>query len=96
MWPFKKKDAKPAEPDCRTALIQQLESWRAIGQEFEYLGRRMIVSRHYSIAGGYPMGLYLQPGISADYADDIGVIHSVSFSAAESMALMAAQPNTRS
>lgn len=92
MWPFKKKDAKP-EPDLRTALIQRLESWRAIGQEFEYLGRRMIVSRHYSIAGCYPMGLYPQPGISAYYADDIGVIHSVSFSAAESMALMAAQPN---
>ena len=93
MWPFKKKDAKPAVPDHRMALIQQLEAWREIGQEFEYLGRRMIVSGHYSIGGGYPMGLYMNPGIRADYADDMGVIHAISFSAAESVALMTAQPN---
>lgn len=93
MWPFKKKEAKPAAPDYRMTLIHQLEEWRAIGQEFEYLGRRMIVCGHYSIDGGYPMGLYMSPRLRADYADDHGVIHTIAFSAAESAALMGAQPN---
>lgn len=95
MWPFRKKDAKPAAPDHGLVLAQQLEAWRPIGQEFQYLGRRMIVSGHYSIGGGYPMGFYIKPGIRADYADDMGVIHAISFSAAESAALMHAQPNDK-
>ncbi len=92
MWPFKKKEI---QPDPYDELIERLKRWRAVGEEFEYLGRRMIVCGHYRVGGGYPFELYIQPCIIADYADNNGVIRHASFSAAESQALMQAQPNTQ-
>lgn len=90
MWPFKKKEV---QPNSREELIKRLERWRAVGEEFEYLGRRMVVCGHYRVAGGYRIGLYFQPCICASYADNNGVIRFMSFSTAESQALMRAQPN---
>lgn len=95
MWPFKKKEVAPAQQNYRMELVERLERWRAVGEEFEYLGRRMVVSGHYRVAGGYPFNPYVEPCIHADYADNNGVIRTVFFSAAESQALMRAQPNTR-
>lgn len=95
MWPFKKKEAKPVEPNHRIVMIARLAQWRAIGDEFEYLGRRMVVSAHWRISGGYPFGLFMEPCLQADYADNNGVIHNVSFGVAESEALMNKQPNNQ-
>ena len=95
MWPFKKKEAKPVEPNYRLAMIEKMQEWRSVGEEFEYLGRRMIVAGHWRIGvHGFPGGLCVEPCLRADYADNNGVIHSVSFSNAEIEALMRAQPNT--
>jgi hypothetical protein len=95
MWPFKKKkEAKPVEPNFRLAMIKKMQEWRSVGEEFEYLGRRMIVAGHWRIGvHGFPGVLCVEPCLSADYADNNGVIHSVSFSNAEIEALMRAQPN---
>lgn len=95
MWPFKKKEKKPAEPDPNMAMIQQFEAWRGVGGKFDYLGRRMVVTGHYEVSGGYPFGLYLRPCLHADYADDNGVIRHATFSARETLALIDAQPNSQ-
>lgn len=46
MWPFKKKEAKPVEPNYRLAMIEKMREWRSVGEEFEYLGRRNELHPH--------------------------------------------------
>ena len=92
MWPFKTKQKEKLEPSLTAQTIMRLEDWRAVGDEFTYMGRTMIVSGHYRVLQG--IGMHLSPGITADYADDLGVIRNIQFSAAESVALMNKQPNT--
>lgn len=92
MWSFKKK-VEAIEQNPNMEMINQLVAWRAIGAEFTYLGRRMIVSGHFRVGGGFPLPMFVAPGLSADYADDHGVIHSIRFSSGESTAIMEQQPN---
>jgi hypothetical protein len=87
MWPFKKKVAVEAAPSVNTSFIKQLRDWRGVGDEFTYLGRRMVVTGHFSISGGYPV-TYIRPGFIANYVDDTGVIRQIHFGAEESRALM--------
>lgn len=107
MWPFREKIVKKSnevkqekqekqdkEWEEQAKLVKQLHAWRKIGEEFQFLGRRMIVSRHHDIKGIYPAYIYLDPGISAYYADEMGVIRLIRFNAAESAAIMRSQPNT--
>ena len=89
IWPFKKKHESF---DIHELIVQQLEAWRPIGGQFEYLGRRMIVAGHSRLVFSPMHSAYRRPQLRADYADDHGVIHSIAFSAAESVAIMAAQP----
>ena len=41
MWPFKKKEAKPVEPNYQLAMIEKMQEWRSVGEEFEYLAVRV-------------------------------------------------------
>ena len=93
MWPYgnKKEDVKPAEPDWKTKLIDEMKAWRKIGQKFNYLGRECVVTE-YSEMKMIGMAFYIDVGIRANYADNLGVIHNISFSASESRALMANEP----
>ena len=89
MWPFKKKQK---EPDWKAEAFDSLQAWRAIGDEFSYLGKTMIVSAHHEIIPFYPAPI-IRPCIKADYVDDCGVLHNVTFSWQECLALMRKQPN---
>ena len=85
--------------ESREAEIAELMAWRPIGGLFEYLGREMAVTGHsaptynYCVYGGYESGR--RPSLRADYADNNGVLHNVSFSMAEARAIMAAQPKPK-
>ncbi len=96
MWPFsRQRDAVRAPPDFNQQMIEQLRAWRDIGDSFEYLGRTMIVTKHYdvdyTIIGRCPV-IQFRAAVKADYADDVGVIHGVTFDAMEAIALMRSQP----
>lgn len=88
---FFRKQQKPNKPDWKVELVKELRSWRGVGQTFQYCGRTLVVTdywrQHFD-----GMSFYTSVGIEADYADELGVIHSIRFSALESRALMAQQP----
>lgn len=85
--------------ELREAEIAALMAWRPIGGLFEYLGREMAVTGYstptytYCMYGGYESGR--RPCLRADYADNHGVLHNVSFSMSEARAIMAAQPKSK-
>ncbi len=94
MWPFTRKtdpeEKKPSQWEEAQRCADELRAWRAVGQPFEYLGRRMIVVAHSRIEFHPGISLpapTLLPGIKARYADDSGVVHTIDFSEAESRAL---------
>lgn len=81
LWPFGK--SKPAEISPATQLLRQLMQWRSLGQTFDYLGRTCIVTGHWWVVFDDSV-----TGITADYADELGVIHSIKFGPGESRGLM--------
>lgn len=96
-WRFWKRteaaETVEAKPDIwanNQKLIEILRSWRDVGQEFEYLGRRMVVVSH-SVLDTWPdypfPRLYIKPELKARYADNRGEIHTLIFSEAEAMML---------
>lgn len=99
MWPFREKRVKKSnqveedQADKLPALVKELQAWRQIGKEFHFLGRRMVVSGHYTVQCTFPPHIYIVPGIRAYYADEMGVIRKISFNAAESAAIMYSQLN---
>jgi len=103
MWPFAKKPAEQtpekSEWQRNEELCSAFREWKPIGSKFEYLGRSMVATGHSHIEFvGY--SVLLRPCLKADYADDLGKIHSIEFSAAEVMAMMVPnagiQPSERS
>jgi hypothetical protein len=84
MWPFKSKKevaAKESEFDCAVesaidCAVNEIKKFRDVGETFNYLGRTCIVTTY----GQYCPYLGVMPKIHCDYADDKGVIHSISFS----------------
>jgi hypothetical protein len=78
MWPFKKKEAKKPEPAWQVAAIKELEDFRGMGETFNYLGRTLTVCGHYAFNGSLYTYPYT-PQLKADYADNNGVIHGISF-----------------
>ena len=102
-WPFAKKQEVqqkgPSEWEQAEARVAALRAWRDIGQEFEYLGRRMVVVKHSRIEtwpGFHFPTLHLIPELHARYADDCGELHTLVMSEAEVAALMySLQPNVR-
>ena len=101
MWPFSRKaepkDQGPSQLELDAARIAVLRAWREVGQEFEYLGRRMVVTRHYKLdltPGLHFPSLRLVPEVHARYADDHGEVHSLVLSEAEALALAMARSLT--
>jgi hypothetical protein len=91
MWPFTtNKQIAPEAPPLwkqNEAMAERFRAWRPIGSEFEYLGRKMVVTGHTRIeAAGF--AIFVIPCLKADYADDLGKIHSLEFSGAEVIAMM--------
>ena len=72
-------------------LVEELQAWRPMGSTFQYCGRTVVVTGYWRYEPN-PFGIDTYVGIEADYSDDLGVIHSIRFSAAESRALMRNQP----
>ncbi len=84
MWPFKEK-----EPERNTTqeAIDDLASFRDIGEKFTYMGIEMIVESHYyfSLYGGIPR-------ISAAYKNEHGELKHATFIRQELPALRAENP----
>ena len=91
MWPFKKLgpvDAEPTIQDLRNEMIAKLQARFPIGSEFRYLGRTLIVTGHWEDSVNlYHFHLARLPKLRADYADDHGVLHSITLDAVEAIAL---------
>jgi len=96
-WPFKRSPATDGEPfrfphervaEQAAEQIEVLRAWRAVGEEFEYLGRRMAVVRH-SVVESWPGSywIYMKPELTARYADDRGEIHTIVFGGEEALQL---------
>ena len=101
-WPFAKKpevkQEGPSELEQAEARVSVLRAWCDVGQEFEYLGRRMMVVKHSRLdmaPGIYFPLLRLVPELHARYADDHGQLHTLVLSESEALALAARplQPN---
>jgi hypothetical protein len=94
MWPFKKRPPKTDLTDETNAYwmieeIADLRSFRDVGETFIYLGRTCVVTSHWSEVIPY-VGFH--PLLRADYADDCGVIRSISFRRSELVGLRAMNP----
>lgn len=103
MWPFKGfksggvvKTAKPASDEIspHQALANEMHAWRKVGETFTYLGRECVVTGYARYLPS-PFGTDVVNELQADYADDLGVIRSVTFTPHEWRALADKQPNTQ-
>ena len=80
MWPFKSKEVEEQESwqdrqkKIIAAEIAEVRAWRDVGDEFNYLGIKCQVTK-CSTWGGWCM----LPCIEADYIDNNGIIHHISF-----------------
>ena len=90
MWPFKRKilaeQTQNLSEICKQR-VAEIRAWRDIGQEFEYLGRKMVVISHSRLAeiGGFM--LVHVPELRVRYADDTGKIHEMVMRESEALAL---------
>ena len=76
MW-FKREKEEPVY-DWELAAIEELRSFRELGETFNYLGRVIVVTGHYT----YSVSEYhcsLTPKLCGDYVDERGIIHKISF-----------------
>lgn len=79
MWPLKKKDTRKllqTKSDLTQETIDDLKSFRDIGEKFNYMGIEMIVESHYSTMIN-PCVTF--PRILAAYKDYHGVLRHVEF-----------------
>ena len=69
------------------AMISKMRKWRDVGQSFEYLGKMMVVARLSSFSFGF---LYCieSPQLTARYVNAAGEFKELSFTMAETEALM--------
>lgn len=65
--------------------IRSLKERFPIGYSFKYLGREMIVIRHYTLSSYPPVKM---PAIVTNYSDNLGVIRSLVFSTEEANMLI--------
>lgn len=85
-----KKEA-PAAKEEAPSLYDLLDAKFKVGQEFDYLGVKCRVTatkvKRWCITpwGGYSE--YFEPKIVADYVDNNGVFHSITFDFDEAMSL---------
>jgi hypothetical protein len=99
-WPFAKKQKTEEAPEEKSptrferdwASIQLLRRWRDIGQEFEYLGRRMTVASHSRleikmVTGDLFADIRAIPELRARYVDDHGVVRTLDLGELEALTL---------
>lgn len=88
MWPFKKKEPEEPKIDITQIKIDELKSFRCIGEKFNYLGVTIIVTGHSEL---YSIGLSLgrRPMLSGNYKNEKGEIKDISFSYRELPGLQA-------
>ena len=94
MWPFKSEEvhevAEKEQPVDYPAIeykrMAEIKEWRDIGEEFNYLGTKCLMTHHhcfetrYRLCFPYPIPYLLKCAqIKADYVDNYGQIRSVSF-----------------
>ena len=75
MWPFTKKIEEP-KIDWVQQYIDEFKAFRDIGETFNYLGRTCVVTGHFTV-DFFCYGGSRMPGLTFNYADDLGVIHSM-------------------
>jgi len=94
IWPFNRKKPTTATPKPKSwkeQAVDEMRAWRGVGDSFRYLGRECVVTgyvRYFPTHFGVDCAIEL----SAEYADDLGVIRYCQFNWAEVKALMANQP----
>lgn len=91
MWPFKKDTEKAKSP--KQTLLEEMQSWRKVGETFAYLGRECVVTGYTDYFATAYGGVGVNVLLSADYADDLGVIRRITFEPHEWRALAARQAN---
>jgi len=80
-----KKSAAPVTPNIvRVDGVEQLRRFRDIGDEFNYLGVRMVVTRIHDLR---MHGIHM-PILHADYVDNSGCIRHAEFHLRELPALI--------
>lgn len=88
MWPFKKAPVTPNQDTSayveHQGLIALFRHWKPIGSKFEYLGRTMVVTGH----SRFVPRSFSRACVTANYVDDLGVIHNITFDEEEVKALM--------
>lgn len=91
MWPFSKKPAGPSAWDLkearRVARIEWLQTAYPLARIFQYLGRDCVPTCHWYFVPCFDTGGSWRAELSCDYADDHGVIRTLTLSYAEAVAL---------
>lgn len=64
-----------------------------MGEKFNYLGVEMIVTNHSRMVSGYDY-IGLIPSLQADYVDNNGILHNVSFGYHELVGLKNENPQS--
>ena len=64
MWPFKKNEPKPSQPEIKPPV--------AIGERFKYLGIEMVCARHWEFDTPFPV-------VCAEYVNKNGEIKYARF-----------------
>jgi len=85
MWPFKKKEPKQ---DLTAEAIEELRSFRDVGETFKYRGIEMIVESHIEF---WPYSGYM-PVLCAAYQNNHGELKHAKFMRRELPALRAENP----
>lgn len=91
LWPFNREPEKPKPPTWKDLAVREMQAWRGIGESFTYLGRECVVTGHFRYEF-YELGSVCIVQLTAEYADDLGVIRYCQFDWHEVQALMAKQP----
>ena len=91
---FKQREAAPKRSIQNEfdTEIATLWNWRKIGDSFTYLDIQMVVTGHSIVHDFPPYHYSVRPQLSADYADNCGVIHNISFNYEEALAIINNQP----
>lgn len=88
MWPFKGKVVSPQNTQDSLAKkqIEEIQAWRGIGKTFDYLGRKCAITGYHDfiMCGWMPIMI---PRLKANYADELGVIHSINLGYCEFLEL---------
>lgn len=92
LWPFNRKPiAQPKQKSWKQLAVDEMKEWRGIGETFLYLGRECVVTGYFHYVPSH-LGIDCVVQLSAEYADDLGVIRYCQFNWGEVKAMMAKQP----